>query len=344
MRALFRCNAGEEVGFGHLRRCLALAGELESRGGHVAFQGDFSSEAECLIDSERYVRISAKDIEVFDVGLMDWMFDVQDMDRYDLALIKEFASHCRRSVLLTSARSIPVALPIDVVVGHVLEPPADSSYKCMHGLDFAPIPPHWEFWRNENQAVAESIQRILVAFGAWKDEVALFKTLRGLRAAGFSGQVNVLLAPPHRDSKRALSALVGSSYTLCFHEEVQSVAELLVEADLAIGGYGNLTFEALAMGTPYLCIGLKEFQVRYAQFLEQKRLLICAGSADMLKEDEIGRLLAKFTPKCRSQLKHEGMSMVDLNGLRRIVDVLFDEACSTARITNSQNNPLIVES
>jgi UDP-2,4-diacetamido-2,4,6-trideoxy-beta-L-altropyranose hydrolase len=344
MRAFFRCNAGQEVGFGHLRRCLALAGELESQGGQVAFQGDFSSEAECLIDRKRYVRLGPKDIGVFDVGLMDWMFDAQDMDRYDLALIEEFASHCRRSVLLTSARSIPEELPIDVVVGHVVEPPADSNYKCMHGLHFAPVPPDWEFWRNENQVVAESIQRILVAFGAWKDEVALFKTLRGLRTAEFSGEVDVLLAPPHRDSKKALSAVVGSSFTICFHEEVQNVAELLVAVDLAIGGYGNLTYEALAMGTPYLCVGLKEFQVRYAQFLEEKGLLLCAGGADTLMEDEIGRLLAEFTPKCRSQFKHEGMRAVDLHGLRRIVDVLFDEARPTGRITKSVDSPLTMGS
>ena len=74
----------------------------------VFFEGNFSPVARELITRANFTIIEKGHTESFDAGIMDWMFDSENMDHYDPSLISDFASSCKRSILLSSSLHIPL--------------------------------------------------------------------------------------------------------------------------------------------------------------------------------------------------------------------------------------------
>jgi UDP-2,4-diacetamido-2,4,6-trideoxy-beta-L-altropyranose hydrolase len=340
MKVLFCCNADSIVGFGHLRRCLILAEEVRSRRNQVSFEGDFAPAARELITRSNFKIMKKGHTESFDAGLLDWMFDSENMDHYEPSLISNFASSCERSVLLSSSVDIPDDLPVDLVIGYVLSPPATPSFSCLSSLKFAPVPPGWEEKRNLGRKISSEIGKVLMAFGAWKDETPLIKTLEGLKSFGFSGAMDCLLAHPHRKSKERFLEVAEDCFSIQFHEEVPDVGKLLVENDLVVGGYGNLTYEALALGTPFLCVPLKRFQFEYARTLEEKGLLCLLDLADDLSSERIATSLGELDYDQRKLLASNGMSAIDVQGLGRVVDALLAKGQIERKETQLAGNNL----
>lgn len=323
MKVLFCCNADSSVGFGHLRRSLILAEEVRRHRNEVFFEGEFSPAARELITRANFTIMEEGHTESFDAGLLDWMFDSENMDHYEPSLISDFSSSCERSVLLSSSLNIPADLPVDLVVGYILSPPATPSFSCLSSLKFAPVPPGWQEKRNLGRKISIEIRKVLMAFGAWRDEAPLIKTLEGLKSFGFSGVMDCLLAHPHRKSKERFLEVSEGCFSIRFHEEVPDVGKLLVENDLVVGGYGNLTYEALALGTPFLCLPLKRFQFEYASTLEEKGLLCLLGLADDLSSERIATSLGELDYGQRKLLSTNGMSAIDTQGLDRVLDALL---------------------
>ena len=214
------------------------------------------------------------------------------------------------------------------MIGYVLSPPAITSFSCFSGLKFAPVPTGWQEKRNLGRKISIEIRKVLIAFGAWRNEVPLIKTLDGLKSFGFSGVVDCLLAHPHRKFKERFLDVTEGCFSIRFHEEVPDVGKLIVENDLVVGGYGNLTFEALALGTPFLCLPLKRFQFKYARTLEEKGLLSLLDLADNLSSERIATSLRELDYGQRKLLSKNGMSAIDTQGLDRVVDALLARANS----------------
>ena len=323
MKVLFCCNADTSVGFGHLRRCLILAEEVRDRSNQVFFEGNFAPAAQELITRANFKIMKKGHMESFDAGLLDWMFDSENMDHYEPSLISDFASSCEKSVLLSSSLDIPSDLPVDLVIGYVLSPPQNPSFSCLSSLEFAPVPLGWQEKRNLGRKISREIDRVLMAFGTWRDETPLIKTLEGLKSFGFSGAMDCLLAHPHRKFKERFLEVAEGCFSIRFHEEVPDVGKLLVGNDLVVGGYGNLTYEALALGTPFLCLPLKEFQFVYARSLKDKGLLCLLDLVDDLSSEMIATSLRELDYNQRKLLASNGMNAIDGQGLGRVVDTLL---------------------
>jgi spore coat polysaccharide biosynthesis predicted glycosyltransferase SpsG len=131
-------------------------------------------------------------------------------------------------------------------------------------------------------------------------------------------EVDILLSPVMHARVSRYSAGKGKVVTL--HKDVPSVAPLLTHCELAIVSYGNLAFEALALGTPLCIVGQKGFQRELARRLEERRLAVAAEPTD------------KELPGVLQELRYEAMEMgrrakaaIDVNGLERLADLILDE-------------------
>src|SRR5258708_39067377 len=116
----FLCDANAAVGFGHLSRCLKLASLL--RGSRdVRFGGRFSAEARTRIAEQAFSIERPAARTSGSLAVVDILFDKDDMDYYDLVRLRRIRTRFERVVLLSSALTVPNDLPVDVVIGHVLD-------------------------------------------------------------------------------------------------------------------------------------------------------------------------------------------------------------------------------
>ena len=316
---LFYCNASAEVGFGHLRRCLFLAEEIGEDGiEDVAFAGAFDDSARELIRNEAPERRCLENLSGVEcrVVVIDYMFDSQHMDAYDVSLIAAVAKHASVAVLMSSSATVPSELPVDVVVGHLLDYTQETNFELKAGLQYAPVAPGVEEYRPPEPRAAEQVERVFVGFGNVDDPSGVRLALRALQHVGYSGHVDLLLPPALVDRAGELRGM-DRSFDLALHHNIPSVPALLTRADCMIGSYGHMTFEALALGMPVVVVGMKAFMVEYADQLAEQGMLVSAGYVDDLEVEDLAAELLRLDARRRRRLSSNALSRLDGKGLQR---------------------------
>jgi spore coat polysaccharide biosynthesis predicted glycosyltransferase SpsG len=134
-----------------------------------------------------------------------------------------------------------------------------------------------------------------------------------------------LLSPFHKRFQAGL-ARRKTPYRLRIHSNVRSVAPFLRRADVAFGTYGNVTFEALCLGTPFVAVPVKNFQLAYAKRLERRGLLVCLGRDTQIDAAEVVAAMKQLTREERERLSRNGRRSVDGYGIERICRVIRSEA------------------
>jgi spore coat polysaccharide biosynthesis predicted glycosyltransferase SpsG len=251
------------------------------------------------------------------------MFNSYDPEYYDQNLIRSVAQYSNRSILLTSSRTAPDHLPVDTVVGHFLNKEGEQTYVLKSGLEYAPVDPSVRHYRPSRIKIRKKIEKIFVEFGNWGDPTGLRLTLEAICDSDFRGKVDVLVPSALLSYEREFKALVEeATYDGEFYHAVPSVPELMTEADIAIGTYGNITYEAMGVGTPFLIVAVKPFMVEYARQLEDNRLAVCAGLADELRTSEVASHIESMTRSRRREYAERGWEAVDGCGLKRTAELI----------------------
>lgn len=318
---VFWCTADAQVGFGHLRRCLHLAHLLRVRGLRVAFAGRLDAAAR---DTLRWALPDVpvlEPVEAAPLAVVDCMFDPQAPDFFDRDFLRTMAARHERVLVITSSRYAPPDLPVTAVVGHMLEPVTAPNYALYRGLGWAPVSTEAAAWRDIPRQFPDPPRRVLVAFGNWYDPAGLYLALEALRQTGWAAAVQVLLPPALRGYTESLGAR-AAGLVLEVVTDVPSVFPLLSAADLLVGSYGNLTFEALAVGVPTVVVAIKPFMFAYAEVLARQGAVVNAGPVDQLNPAALARQLAGLDPANRRRLSHTGRTLVDGAGLTRLADLL----------------------
>lgn len=262
-------------------------------------------------------------VEPASLAVVDCMFDPQDPDFYDRAFLADLAARHERVMLITSARTAPPDLPVNAVVGHMLEPVAHPAYELHRGLEWAPVTPGAAAWRNRPCDYPSYPRRVLVAFGNWADPSGLFLALEALNQTGWAAHVQVLLPPalrPHREA----AATRAQGLAMEWLQDVPDIFPLLAGADLLVGSYGNLTFEALALGVPTVVVAVKPFMFAYAAQLARQGAVVNAGPVDELTPPDLARRLQALGSAERERLSRAGRTLVDGAGLERLARLLED--------------------
>lgn len=322
---LFYCNANDRVGFGHLRRCLFLGEQLVADGMSVAYAGPITKKGKKLIksrlpESNHHERLNR---EKASVGVIDVMFDAYDPEYYDRELIRSVSQWGHNSILLTSSRTAPENLPVDVVVGHLLSESKKRSYKLKSGYEYAPVDPSVRQWRPQQLRVRQEVNRVFVGFGNWGDPAGVRLALRALQENSFTGRVDVLLPSALLSYKEDFEVVAEeANYTAELYHAIPSVPELLVEADLAIGTYGHITYESMGVGTPFLIVAVKPFMLEYGKQLEDNCLASCSGLVDELTSTKLAQSLDSLSPVKRRRYGRNGWQAVDGKGLNRTAELI----------------------
>jgi UDP-2,4-diacetamido-2,4,6-trideoxy-beta-L-altropyranose hydrolase len=320
IQVAFRTDASEQIGTGHVMRCLTLADRLKELGAECQF---ICREHDGhLIDRirSRAYKVNAlprsKERTPPDAGIphahwlgIDWQTDAEQtrlalgnqvldwlvVDHYALDMRWESAvrSSCERIMVIDDLADR--AHDCDLLVDPGVERDLQIRYqklvspaaRVFLGPKYAILRREFDYYRNvvyrkDKFLEATTPRRLLVMFGG---NDATGHTLEALKVIALTGaravEVDVVLSVINQDRARIIS-FCESHRNFHPHVETSNVARLMARSDLIVGSGGGSTWERLFLRKPSLVKVVAENQRRPLESLRDMGLLhLYADSKDL---------------------------------------------------------------
>jgi len=360
MNIVIRVDASEDIGTGHVMRCMTLADELRQRDAEVCFicrqlplnisesierkgykvyRGPFATGQENTahqhtphshwlgVNWERDVQ-ETKEIVSSIRNKIDWLV----VDHY--ALEKSWEASMRDCIGKIMVIDDLADRPHDceLLLDQNLYERIENHYgrlvpmRCrkLLGPTYALLRPEFREARKYLRKRDGSVKRILVFFGGVDQTNETAKALRAMRMLNRRDiEVDVVVGTvnPHRAQIQAVCA--GMPNGTC-HFNVSNVAELMAHADLAIGAGGTTTWERCCMGLPSLIVALADNQNSIARSSELNGIAIYLGRSRDVTSNYIHTVLQELMHDKERLLNIEAKcsSVVDAKGTERVIQVL----------------------
>jgi UDP-2,4-diacetamido-2,4,6-trideoxy-beta-L-altropyranose hydrolase len=312
MKVVFRVDASVRMGIGHLMRCLTLAESLRERGAQLRFvcrehTGNLITllqqkampvvvlPAPAINDAtsgEDYAAwlgaTQAEDAEQTIAALNGEKPDWLVVDHYGLDVEWEQRVRPHASKLMVIDDLANRSHDSDVLLDQNYSTEGEQRYaglvgdacKLLVGPRYALLRPEYAAYRKTLRERNGHVRRVLVFFGGTDQQNVTGMALEALSHAELRHlEVDVVIGAnnSHRESlvkkaaERAQTTIYGSRPHL---------ADLMMQADLAIGAGGATTWERLCLGLPSLVVSIAENQVPSCVALHYSRLIDYLGYQD----------------------------------------------------------------
>jgi UDP-2,4-diacetamido-2,4,6-trideoxy-beta-L-altropyranose hydrolase len=335
--ALFRCDASSLIGAGHVVRCLVLAETLSEAGWRIGF----------AVGKETLATVPAITLKSFDVRMLrDEGQELEELREQasgnaDLLIIDHyergaaFETSCRsfaRKVLVlddATGRDHDCDILVDAAASSV-EPYAGhvpARARVLAGAAYALVRRSFTVHREVALARRDGrpVQEILVSCGATDAGNVTTAVLDALDFVVDDIAVTVVLSSraPHVDAVR--SRLRGKMRLLL---DVEDIADLMTNADLAVGAAGSTAFERAVLGLPSILLTVADNQRGTARLIVKAGAAIDGGAVDNDLSPRLRKLTASVLSDgaARRQLAEAASALVDGRAaLRVVINMLNDE-------------------
>jgi UDP-2,4-diacetamido-2,4,6-trideoxy-beta-L-altropyranose hydrolase len=340
MNIVFRVDSSNQIGAGHLMRCITLALKLKQHGCNVKFIcADLIGNLISLINFPVLKLSKDKNFQSNDFYLK-LLGSTQEQDakqsikiipkNIDLLVIDHYALDAIwHQKLRPFAHKIMVIddlankqFDCDLLLNQNLgiqrnkyKKKAPESCKLLLGCDYALL--REEFLQLRKKAIAKrkntkNIKNILISMGGSDIKNATYRILRQL-----SDEYNIVVVlgkeSPHND----VIINYAKSKNIKVIVSAHNMAELMFNADLSIGASGSTNWERLFLGLPSLVFTVAENQQEFAKKLDDLRLIRLLGDASDKKSIvKISKnLLAindlnDWSDRCFKSCKSDGASKI----------------------------------
>lgn len=334
-----RANGGDVIGLGHIRRCLSLAQALSRQGALVSFI-TFANAAtldlisECgfnaiAVDSERDLEETRKAIRSLAASVL--VVDSYDIDADYLACIRE-----QVSLLVAVDDLANRPLPVDIVINGAayageLEYKVPPGALLLVGAQYVIL--RKEFGREPGRKMNNLVERILITVGGSDPRGLTGRLVGWIRRESNDIDLDVVIGPFFKEATSSSELTESEPGKIHLHHNPTDMRSLMLEADLAITGGGQTTYELAATGTPAVAIATAENQLQNLNSLAQAGSLVNAGGLDDPElETQFLNQLRKLIdePKTRQQMSRRGRELVDGLGAERLAEVIIREGALRA--------------
>jgi UDP-2,4-diacetamido-2,4,6-trideoxy-beta-L-altropyranose hydrolase len=332
--AAFVADGGPAVGAGHIRRCLALAAELDRCGWKTVFilTEPSARMAASLAPDRKYTVVSIMELgprQLF--ASLSGRCDVLVLDHYGLD--SGFESDCRPWAQTVVAIDDLANRPhdCDLLVDSAPEARAEAyaallpaGSRRLFGPRYAPIDRSFALARQAalaRRTANRTVERILVSFGASDVEGWSATAVEAIAAAIPRAEIDVAVGAASPSLGALQAGTLGPNVRL--HIDAQDMASLAASADLAVGAGGVSALERCCVGLPTVLLSVAPNQVAVADSLHS------AGAAWHIGEDRTRieaavRELAGDSDRRRKMSEHAARLCDGLGARRVAMGLLLD--------------------
>jgi UDP-2,4-diacetamido-2,4,6-trideoxy-beta-L-altropyranose hydrolase len=196
-----------------------------------------------------------------------------------------------------------------------------AGAKILAGATYALLRP--EFARERPAALERReeggpVRRILVSMGTTDPGGITARIVEQLLAAAPQCAIDVVLGP-QAASLDQVRKLAAEHPAISIHVDSERMAELMRNADLAIGAAGSTSWERCCLGLPAIVFVMADNQRVGATALNKAGVAVAVADVGELVEN-LNRILA--SPELRIRMSEKAMQVTDGLGTQRVCDAM----------------------
>jgi UDP-2,4-diacetamido-2,4,6-trideoxy-beta-L-altropyranose hydrolase len=313
IRVVFRVDGGRQIGSGHVVRCLTLARELASHGARPEFvcravDGHFGGliaaagfpvqlldpDADDAAQVRRLLARDAAQWLVVDHYGLDAGFERAQRDGAEhVMVIDDLADREHDCDLLLDQNFHGAA------GARRYEQLVPRYCRVLQGPRYALLRPEYALLRGLRPPRGAA-RRVLVFFGGTDATNETAKALQALLEPRFAGlAVDVVVGRNHPDPD-GIAALARGHGNIAVHAALDTLAGLMLRADVALGAGGTTTWERLALDLPAVVATVADNQRQFTAALAEAGMVRWVGDAGRVTptdySEALHALLASPTP------------------------------------------------
>lgn len=312
---LIHPNTGDDVGLGHLVRCITLTKELLLRGIDTELLIKTDNDALTFAQNEDIEPV-VTNLEALGGAVLSTPAEMVVIDSYSYTS-EDFERLAAEKTLVVVDELGDRRIPADLVLNNniyadEIEYPAADA--VLRGTNYCMLrEPFRELEKPNHQQPPESV---LVTVGG-SDLADSFVEVLSLTASVADTSTIHAVVGPYFESPR------DAPNNVIYHRQPPDIHELMWEADMAVTGGGQTLYELAACGTPSVALTLGADQIRNVDGFEKAGFCFAAGDPDNSNfEDEFRGYLETLYLKSetRRRMSKMGRSLVDGKGVSRVVE------------------------
>lgn len=358
MNIAFRVDASLSIGNGHVMRCLTLASILRDKGFNCIFicrddpgnliqliqnrcfhvitlhvSSTLNNISSNFVFYGLYVDDWKTDAELTSTALKPYTVDLIIVDHYSLDARWEKFMHqsCTHLMVIDDLANRPhyCDLLLDQNLGREkadysnLVPP---SCAVMAGPQFALLDKSFADLRafSLNRRVSSQLNSILITMGGVDSNNATGKVLMALKKCQLPAHLKITIVmgkhAPFSENIKGLSMTMPWNTEVLI--DVNNMASLMGNSDLAIGAAGTTAWERCCLGLPSIILILADNQIQGAKALKRSGSAIVI-SDELNFDNQIKRALCSVSvPNTLIKMSRAAMEITDGNGSCRVVEIL----------------------
>jgi UDP-2,4-diacetamido-2,4,6-trideoxy-beta-L-altropyranose hydrolase len=330
----FCTNGGPLIGLGHLRRCMTLAGVLQSHGVVVRFAVNRAPGVLEVLRQAGFEGVSVGkegDLDLAEVlqHIEAWGPQALVIDSYTVQ--GQLLARPGMPVLAVIDDLADQTWPVDLVINgaanaHELVYRTSPHTRLLLGTQYALL--REEFAQEPNRLIRKAVQRVLIAVGGMDRFGLTLRLMEWTREALGEVALDVVVGPFFsEDDTHQLERATKAEGRVVVHRDPPKIRDLMLSCDVAIAGGGQTTYELAATGTPSLAIRIFDNQTGNVTALSAKNTLMWVGDAqDKDLHEKVLRALVQLSdePGRRETMSRSGRLLVDGGGAQRVARAFLD--------------------
>ncbi|WNS75210.1 UDP-2,4-diacetamido-2,4,6-trideoxy-beta-L-altropyranose hydrolase [Bacillus sp. DTU_2020_1000418_1_SI_GHA_SEK_038] len=322
MNVVIRTDASLEIGTGHVMRCVTLAKQLEREGANITFVcRNFPGNSILFIQNlgfRVYTLVSHEDQSNWKWTRENWKHDVEETKQIlkklsvktDLLIVDHYGLDAKwERELRSDVKHIMVIDDLadryhdcDILLDQNYYLEMQNRYKglvpdsCIQLLGPNHVLLRDEFLSIDPQKIKRDgdINNILVFFGGTDPTRETMKTLHAIQDLKRPDiEFNVIVGSAN-PQKEVIKKICDKMSNVIFHCQISNMAELMVDADLAIGAGGSTTWERCYLKLPSITVTVAENQRDIAHDVAKRGATIWLGESDQVTKNNIQEEVLKL--------------------------------------------------
>ena len=314
-------NAYNEIGTGHIYRCLSIASKLVFH--EVLFLLDGSHQLGInIVDSYNYpYEIYNGENELFD-----------KLEQYNPQIvINDILDTSTDYVLKLKTKGYFVVNFEDLGTGTEF---ADVVFDALYEHDLSEnhiFTGHKyyvlkdEFYFQPKKIITQNVENILITFGGTDPNNFTERVINAITKTSYEGRINVILGLGYSD-KEGLISRIESNPSIQVYTNVSNISEFMFKADIIFTSAGRTMYEICSLGVPTICLCQNERELTHV-FGTNANGFINMGLGINVDDSEIMNQFMELVNDYDKRIDmNEKMLSIDLkNGFENIWAIIKEE-------------------
>lgn len=314
-------NAYNEIGTGHIYRCLSIASKLVFH--DVLF----------LLDEQHELGINIVDNYNYPFKLYDGEDDL-------LNILREYSPQVVINDILDTSKEYILCLKNDgyFVVNfedlgtgtEVADVVFDALYEHEVGEDKVFTGHKYyilrdEFYFQHQKIITHTVNNILITFGGSDQNNFTEKVLDSILSTNYEGRINVVVGLGYQGLENLIEKY-ETNQSIQFYQNVLDISEFMFKADIIFTSAGRTMYEVCSLGVPTICLCQNEREITHVFANETNGFINMGLGEDVGRQEIIDQFISLVNNyELRVEMNQKMLSVDLKNGFENVWAIIREE-------------------